>query len=898
MPLYICQSSPKIPLGLHTNNQTLKIAPIQQNLQTLKHSASTTHCLSIPQNITPKDRKTHTDLELALEGEEIQPIYIQCSLCSTEATFINLAQLLIEETPNGNYTYLLGVIHAPSNDYWLQYKKIIDHNLNNPEAIHTNLVNALQAEKDKQHQPATTNSMHQASPPPLCSLTELSNVLSTYLGCAIKDKLSLMTQDVCAIILQSNLQYVFNLWITIKQQSSSLPLISNATVQPISEQHPPLFMHKPDNPLMQQEDQTSTYYNPLSFNLNNTQAIQQDTASSSKDMAQKNLIAKEKCINNHIPITISKLTHLPLSSSPQPLLMQFRASPKKYQLMHFRVHPKKPIPIIKHQPIPVWHKPTIKPIQQDSLPTHASHIPQKESIAFNNYPIYTCPNCKEYKLIINSIIETPVEFNDTTMKLNKIMEACEKKNQIKHKIFVTITYDNNGVISAIHNKQLIEMKITAVNEDKLSSCIKSIKSHQEIGLATTMDLLQNIVKNYSSIQPSPNFLKLYISKIPSKELPLAEINLKILIGIILAEKISETIKKHFASSESDSIPLSAIDTLPKNTLLNLYNASKHFKNKKSLSTLLNLIYIAQNSDNIVTSIACPLPLPNNQYLTLSLALPTSTEVTKLCFTEIAKSDHIFTREKNLKVGGSDLIKALKLLKDELRWNPTEHQAFDNILYVPCIKYSTYSTANKAVEAIDFTNAEFSIIAISTEFIDSWNRLIFSLSHASIQSFIPEIVDFLTPLPPPQKLHFYASNNSELQLIINEKRPTLQPYLQIITGIRLAEKIYTYCSMNVAEIKQSKTYFHVESMKNVSKALLNDTFNDLLDTSKYMNICTLKFHITQRYTNFFLTIFTQTYQLPSRSNSDHLEELRQTTAKRPRNAEFSSFLESLPKKLAV
>ena len=554
------------------------------------------------------------DLAWSLEESEVTSPNISCLLCSKESSYIKLTQLLVEEISENDFTYKLGVIHAPSHEYWMRYKTLITTNLMAPLNIYYNLVTAIQEEAHCQYQ---INASYSFAP------LEIVNILSTYLGCTLKDICLPTSKNITTLLSQSSLQYIFKLLLAAKKEKR-----------------------------------------PLRINDNNL--IYQAATYESKIQTQSTLLS--------LPSQHKKLT-------PPPAPNALRSNNDAQQASLLNISANSPPPSPQAAITMKWSAYYHSSIHfnTDSQPLPSKSI--KLSI------LRSCPQCETKAIKIPHILESASSFFEHVKILNNHIDACIQESSIEHSYYLEVTYNKVGRIFAVKQQAIeIKVAEVDNTFPTLLKRFTTISNFSYEGAIKALDTLASKTEESKAIKHADyNVLNKYVKNMTLDTAKIIEKRLIIIAGIIYANKLFSHATQKLKTEESttNKSASNSVQSTQNKKILHDIKMSHiiHGVQLRFLGYLLQIINEKRSAtDNTEYNISA-----YQKLIEIRNTPPEITYRKTATIEEIIKSKSpLETRRYNRTILGETLLTAVINLQKERKWIPQENSCYALCLPFPII----------------------------------------------------------------------------------------------------------------------------------------------------------------------------------------------------------------------
>ena len=695
-------------------------------------------------------------LDLSLQVKERSPSFkLTCQLCSKN--HVQLIQLLVEGSSNSSYTYSIGAVHAPLQE-WLFYKALINSNQKNPITLFQCLIASKEKPSSFYTSSNSTSIAYMASQISDSKKEELIDILSIYLGenlLEIYQKTSTYQNELKAItqtIEASALSNAFNILITLKTY----------TLLPRSD-----YRYCKESPAIA----------PSIINASNT------------------------------PEVIPQIIQTPASSS-------------------------KSSPALKTPTLP---------------------------------PISNCPYCKEMQAIVPSIMKSSEEYYSAIKPLQERIKLCEQEHKNKHKLYIELQWDNTHTVTYIKDKKITIM-IALIDTPSFNSLLLTKKSY--VGYYAQYHILKelqgekskssDLVIDFSKIQS-------YIRSIPSKNLPIVANNFKIFIGITL---VDTSIPKALLQAQAN------LSTSAKPRNIRLYESLSVMMKARCLWNTLTSIH-----DTLKTKRDTPDAPPcdtqtKQHHPNFLLQVIWSYPIGMRRITKIVSSSYPFTGTFPRSFSASDLKKQYTLLCENNKWPKSNLQTRDEVIYTLCIPWKMVLDKNGGL-SIDLADTSLSIIALNINFITLWNRLHRKIIYETHTNYTQEILNFFFA----EKDSFSVSNNDEIETTISQNQKSFTCQIKYLLGAKLANLLHFELSQKKIEDESSSSdYFNLKSMSSLSKSLLDNTFNETLESDAKIFLNAIVVRLTKSLPSCCLAFILDQGKAPSNQQLQMLDTLRITKRK--------------------
>ena len=774
----------------------------------------------------PPMQSRHPDSE-STYAYAYEPPITSCILCFEKNDCIQLHQLGIERTAQKTLTYTLSLIHAPSVDYWAKYKKLITDNLNSPTTLYSNLINSLQKEKTNDDALATTYPELQNNNSLPSNLLELDDILSTYLGCSLVDICKPTYQEISKLLSQSNLQHIFHLLLTIRKTSAYFTDRST----PI-----PLLLIKKEND---------------HFNSNNNDCVD----NSAFDSFEEFLLLPSRLMT---PTSTSQQFQCNLADQQHLFPSETQTLRSQQWLTNFSEHQIFSSTTAEAASMPLRFA---EDVNTNQSPSTYQAIPPLASVEKSSErKLLACPHieCAEKKIKVPTHIDSPNIFFELIEPLTNSMATCKKMHNTEHKLYLTIiTNEKNGVLETVKNG-FIEINIAKVDGSlpKLLKTFDSSPFNYKDAL-NTLKILNNETPTLPDKKVAYEVFNSYLQKIAIKKPALLEEQIKIMGGIIFANKIINIIgllKKNNQEAEANPV--------------NIYLMTQKIHLKKLEYLLLEL----QKSINSTED----QPYKALAFSSRSTAVLANSD--PVLIEQIALSESALKVEYATKISSKDIRKAIQELTKKHPITPQTLDHSPTTIHALCLPFRAKFQLIKFI-SLDIDNTHLSIVSLKKQLLIDWNLLFRTVCRKPTNTFIPAIIKLLLP-----KENY---DGTSLNTLISNNLTTIQKLLTRLVGVRFFLILY----QNLIEKDKTistKHYFSLETIEKISAKIKNNKLDDIFTIDN----CTLQSKVKNEFTdghiNKVLAFFMQKWELPTELELEALNiHKKKPSKKRASNTQNTS-----------
>ena len=497
------------------------------------------------------------------------------------------------------------------------------------------------------------------------------------------------------------------------------------------------------------------------------------------------------------------------------------------------------------------------------------------------YPIIACPYCQDEKIVIPYTFEKSQDFYESIEPLQKIANACETQHKTKHKLYVHLPWNRNETISLSRDEKITIM-ITLI-DSVLFDKFLSIKE-KNYGYKTIYKTLEHLQSKKESI-PGLNInglpeLTEYIRSLPFNELTQAANHFKVLTGIRIFDiEFPKMLKQHITPQLTYYLSLPNRPNFlvsQKAQKINLHSTLYTLKQSnclwRTLTTIHNTLHSLQEASPaslIEEKSAYTQRVKELEYQILPLINEiTSIPLNMRRIEEVTSSPHRFIHTDSHKISSKDLKEGYASLCQNNAWFNNMHKASSNVIYTLCMPWKLMAN-DKGTLTIDISDTHLRIVALNLDFIKVWNRVHRQLTKAPQEAFTAEILKFFFA----ESETFSLENSREIERMIGQHQTTLLYQIKLLLGARLANFIYFDLKKHKSKMDMnSVNYFQLNSMQDLSNALLNNKFDEML--SPDASVLTSKFK--SKLVNSLLNCCLSFILSKGRSPSNHELSLLDTS----------------------
>ena len=808
----------------------------------------------------------------------------KCFFCLEESQFITLHQLILEETEEKAFTYKLGIIHAPSQHYWLQYKHLIDTNLDTPSALYSNLVYALQRE-DFANSQCSLNQEGRHNPTTAVKISNINNILSTYLYCALIDRYIPSDQNISTILIESNVQNAFTLLVQLRETNSCFQLANSYTSPTITmptyhgstyeDQQPVIHAIRPE--VMALEEQVHSQSILLEKSQANWIDPQQQTASTSIELSTR------AWVNDNRPFQPS--TSRPSLQAIATANMEAMVNESYYYQTPFHHlteqestpqilgnYPKHFIePVQTLQPpqyIAAYISKSHKPTSVSQLTTRklwsAGHINIELPIiqalrAENNLILKDCTSCNTQKVTIENVIkDLESGFFEKIAPLKEGIDACYQESNTYHSYYVAITHDRTGTISYI-KKQSIELKVAEIDNHFLQLTNPFIAGYK-FSFRTALNYLRFLGNDKAASSKEGityTAFCTYTQTLTDEKRALIEKRLTIIAGIMLANKLFDAIEAKKASNamsketDASSTMQNSTKRQQKSNTKNPFIVHDAIK-KVNLYKFTYLLHEIKQKKAWLDYSSYQLAKSSSSH-----AIKTEAEANIDSIEEVAVSQSAIRLRELNRITGNDLFLELEKLNLDHSWKSENKSSFDNPIYALCLPITINVNDNFSC-TLDTSDSHLSILYLDESLLENLNIVYFHNEKFDKNNLIPSIIELLLP----KQYHDLAKHDCDsINELISNNLTTLKRRLKQFTGIKFAQIIFEKLS-NMEPLPQWKRFFNPAITQVISSSLKNGTLKESLLKKNQLFMGQLKRHCLQGHASAVLAFFMQHWRLPT------------------------------------
>ena len=884
MPFYLCTNSPTTYLGTSTSYHTLSEA-----IKGSDHQLNDTHCKK-PTNTVPflaptyqesstsnhllkqqkastshgvKELYNYSDLDWALHLEpRTHDNFTKkgCLYCPEEMMYVRLPQLAVEEKADNLYSYSLRITHAPSVNYWLHYKKIIDHNLKDYNNLFRILAKTVEKDPHNERAIYYKSRSYTISELPSSDKKILINILSTYLSYGLLAEFEKRSQrqhevkDISDIFHKSDLTNVFNLFLAIDKNDSTHTTPKNAkSTAPLSL----VFQQKHRATATTSHHQNASTYQATTTSYA-TQKTLTDTAIYPFTFQPADITTATASYHQHASTyqatTTSYATQKTLTDTA---IYPFTFQPADITTATASHHQHASIGLIRTASSPIIQPP-----------------PQSKRYIFTNYcpplpittpplldsirvPIQRCDHCDSKTFTVPSLIYKGCNeiFFERYNLVKKGKKDSEEQCKTKHIIYADITYNSSGELQAIKNKQ-ITLKLANFNDNLLIKINKL--RHRRRGYDYICQLINGLKgKALSDKREKVDHQQFedYMKAIQPAELQELNDHLKIFIGAIIAEKIESLSSTYQSSNDSFS----------------LAETTKISTHASSLSYLLRIMHIKLNTSNNSNTLP---PYMSNRMKKITRILTHSYSNTEMSTISVSTTSFTVSRYQQ-RITSENFSTAFASLKKSAPWHiPSDETS--QTLYCLCLPFSTEPETSEKMKLI-LENTNLSLVTLDESYLEEWNSIFRSCTQEAIGVFMKRAARFLLPKKFPNSI----IDDDEFNAIVSVNKAELASKLKLLIGIKYALTVYSSVSIKTDEAEKSCAHINTYKAKALSEAICNDTVEGTLIHDKYIKFNELNSRTLKGYGNLLLTYLTKEWKHPTANELQSLATQRSIGEQRKR-----------------